>query len=125
MRLHAYAKLGSAGRVALVEAVDGGLMLMAAAAAFEVSLATAYRWWRRFSVASVQQRQWGKWAGDRSSRPLQSPRRLSAAEVEPILRARRETNLGPGRLSGIVRGARSTVWKVLRRDGLWRRRRAP
>jgi transposase InsO family protein len=40
------------------------------------------------------------------------------------LRARRETNLGPGRLAGIVRRARSTIWKVLRRHGLSRRRRA-
>jgi transposase InsO family protein len=41
-----------------------------------------------------------------------------------ILRARRETNLGPGRLAGIVRRARSTVWKVLHRHGLSRRPRA-
>jgi transposase InsO family protein len=63
------------------------------------------------------------WWRDRSSRPRSSPRRLSAAQEEPILRARRETNLGPGRLAGIVRRARSTVWKVLHRHGLSRRRR--
>jgi transposase InsO family protein len=39
------------------------------------------------------------------------------------LRARRETNLGPGRLAGIVRRARSTIWKVLRRHGVSRRPR--
>src|SRR5215207_3387938 len=60
---------------------------------------------------------------DRSSRPHRQPRRLSAAEEEPILRARRETNLGPGRLAGIVRRARSTIWKVLWRHGLSRRPR--
>jgi transposase InsO family protein len=43
---------------------------------------------------------------------------LSAAEEEPILRARRETGYGPGRLAGVVRRARSTIWKVLRRRGL-------
>ncbi len=43
------------------------------------------------------------------------------AEEEPILRARRETNLGPGRLAGIVGRSRSTVWKVLHRNGLSRR----
>jgi hypothetical protein len=59
---------------------------------------------------------------DRSSRPHHSPRRLTAAEEEPILRARRETNLGPGRLAGVVRRARSTIWKVLWRHGLSRRR---
>ena len=57
-------------------------------------------------------------------RPLRQPRRLTAASKrQPILRARRETNLGPGRLAGIVRRARSTIWKVLRRHGLSRRPR--
>jgi transposase InsO family protein len=45
---------------------------------------------------------------------------LSSSEEEPILRARRETGLGPGRLAGIVRRARSTIWKVLHRRGLSR-----
>jgi transposase InsO family protein len=63
------------------------------------------------------------WAHDRSSRPQRCPRRLSQAEEEPILRARRETALGPGRLAGIVRRARSTIWKVLHRHGLSRRPR--
>src|SRR4029077_2449544 len=41
-----------------------------------------------------------------------------------ILRARRETYLGPGRLAGICRRARSTIWKVLPRHGISRRRAA-
>jgi transposase InsO family protein len=49
---------------------------------------------------------------------------LSPAQEEPILRARRETNLGPGRLAGIVCRSRSTVWKVLHRHGLSRRPKA-
>ncbi len=119
MDLHANAKLGLAGRRQLVLAIEGGLSLRAAAAAFSVSPATAHRWWHRWLesgrlVAAL---------ADRSSRPLRQPRRLSAAEEEPILRARRETNLGPGRLAGIVRRARSTIWKVLWRHGLSRRPR--
>jgi len=119
MLLHRNAKLGLAGRYALVCAVDQGLSLKAAAAAFSVSPATAHRWWHRWldggrSAAALV---------DRSSRPHRQPRRLSAAEEETILRARRETNLGPGRLAGLVRRARSTVWKVLRRHGLSRRPR--
>ena len=35
------------------------------------------------------ERRLGSWLGDRSSRPHRQPRRLSAAEEEPILRARR------------------------------------
>ena len=70
------------------------------------------------------ERRLGRWLEDRSSRPGRQPRRLTAAEEEPILRARRETNLGPGRLAGICRRARSTIWKVLHRHGLSRRRRS-
>jgi transposase InsO family protein len=119
MELHANAKLGLAGRRELVLAIEAGLSLKAAAAAFSVSPATAHRWWHRWLdggrlVSALV---------DRSSRPHRQPRRLSAAEEEPILRARRETNLGPGRLAGIVRRARSTIWKVLRRHGLSRRPR--
>jgi hypothetical protein len=117
MKVHANAKLGPAGRLALVEMVERGATLRAAAAAFNVAPATAHRWWHRSLSVT------GDWAQDRSSRPLRSPRQLTAEEEAPILKARRETNLGPGRLAGIVRRARSTVWKVLRRHGLSRRSR--
>jgi transposase InsO family protein len=119
MKLHANAKLGLAGRRELVLAVESGMTLKQAAACFSVSPATVHRWWHRWleggrAVSALC---------DRSSRPHRQPRRLSAAEEEPILRARRETNLGPGRLAGIVRRARSTVWKVLFRHGVSRRPR--
>ena len=119
MNLHANAKLGLAGRRELVLAIEHGSSLRVAATAFGVSPATAHRWWHRWleggRVASALL--------DRRSRPRHQPRRLTAAEEEPILRARRETNLGPGRLAGIVRRARSTIWKVLWRHGLSRRPR--
>jgi DNA-directed RNA polymerase specialized sigma24 family protein len=44
MLVHANAKLGLPGRLALVRAVEDGLSLKAAAAAFSVSPATAHRW---------------------------------------------------------------------------------
>jgi len=87
-----------------------------------VSPATAHRWWHRWLEADERTKQV---LADRSSRPRCSPRRLSPAEEEPILRARRETGLGPARLAGIVRRARSTVWKVLARHGLSRRPAEP
>src|SRR5438552_10625650 len=118
MNLHANAKLGLSGRYALVCAIEDGLTLRAAAAALSVSPATAHRWWHRWLEAEQRSKEA---LADRSSRPCRSPRQLTAAEEEPILRARRETNLGPGRLAGIVRRARSTVWKVLWRHGLSRR----
>jgi transposase InsO family protein len=123
MDLHANAKLGPAGRLALCEAIEGGMTLRAAAAAFRVSPATAHRWWHRFRVASLEERLSFTCLRDRSSQPRRSPRRLTTAEEAPILRARRETNLGPARLAAIVRRARSTIWKVLHRHGLSRRPR--
>jgi len=107
----------------LVVSIEQGMSLKAAAAAFNVAPATAHRWWHRSRSVALSDRATGVWAADRSSRPHRSPRRLTAAEEEPILRARRETNLGPGRIAGIVRCARSTVWKVLHRHGCSRRPR--
>jgi len=119
MKLHANAKLGLAGRRELVLAIEQGMTLRKAAACFSVSPATAHRWWHRWREGDRQLTA----LFDRSSRPLRQPRRLQPVEEEAILRARRETNLGPGRLAGIVRRARSTIWKVLWRHGLSRRPR--
>ena len=125
MKVHGNAALGPAGRSALVEAIESGMTLRAAAAALNVAPATAHRWWHRWREASAAERRSGHWLRDRSSRPHRQPRRLSASEEEPILRARRETGLGPGRLAGICRHPRSTIWKVLHRRGLPQRRRSP
>jgi transposase InsO family protein len=123
MKVHANAALGPAGRLALVEAIESGMTFRAAAAALNVAPATAHRWWHRWRSADGQERQARSWLLDRSSRPHRQPRRLTVAEEESILHARRETNLGPGRLAGICRRSRSTIWKVLHRHGLSQRRR--
>ena len=121
MDFYANHALGLPQRLALVQAIEAGSSLRAAAAALSVAPATAHRWWHRWREASPEERRSRVCLRDRSSRPARSPRRLSGAEEAPILRARRETNLGPGRLAGLVRRARSTVWKVLRRHGRSRR----
>jgi transposase InsO family protein len=122
MKVHANAALRPAARLALVEAIESGMTQKAAAAAFCVAPATAHHWWHRWRSADEEERRSRSWLLDRSSRPRRQPRRLSAAEEESILRARRQTNLGPGRLAGICRRACSTIWKVLHRHGLSRRR---
>jgi transposase InsO family protein len=119
MNLHANAKLGLSARYALVLEIEAGRSQRAAAATFNVSPATAHRWWRRWLAGGREKSA----LHDRSSRPRRCPRQLTPEQEEPILRARRETNLGPGRLSGLVRRARSTIWKVLARHGLSRRPR--
>jgi transposase len=120
MKVHANAALGPAGRLALVRAIESGMTQKAAAAAFCVAPATAHRWWHRWLEASTAERSSGAWLADRSSRPHRQPRRLSVAEEEPILAARRRTRFGPHRLAGLLRIARSTIWKVLARNGLSR-----
>jgi len=122
MRVHANAKLGPAGRLALVDRVREGASLRTVAAESSVSVATAHRWWHRWLEASQHEREACSWVADRSSRPTRSPRKLSADQEAPILAARRRTGLGPARLAGLCRRARSTVWKVLKRHGLSRRR---
>ena len=52
MSHHRNAKLGLAGRYALVCSIEGGMSLKAAAVAFNVSPATAHRWWHRWLDAS-------------------------------------------------------------------------
>ena len=125
MRVHANAKLGPAGRLALVRLIGEGASLRSAAAASAVSVATAHRWWQRWLQAGEGERVSGAWARDRSSRPRRSPRLLAASEQRRICRARLRTNLGPGRLAGLLGRSRSTIHKVLARHGLSRRRRAP
>jgi transposase InsO family protein len=117
MLLHANAKLGLAGRLALVRAIEDGLSLKAAAAAFNVSPATAHRWWHRWLDGDGRPE--ALW--DRSSRPKHSPRLLAAELQERICACRRETGWGPRLVAGATGFAHSTVWKVLRRAGISRR----
>jgi len=120
MFLHANAKLGLAGRLALVRAVEGGLSLRAAAAAFSVSPATAHRWWHRWLDGGRRPEA----LFDRSSRPHRSPRLLAPELQERICDCRRRTGWGPRLVAGATGFAHSTVWKVLHRAGLSRRPRA-
>ena len=102
------------------------MTLRAAAAALNVAPATAHRWWHRCGrPADEQERRAAPGFAIAPHAPPPAPAADRSAEEEPILRARRETNLGPGRLAGICRRARSTIWKVLHRHGLSRRRAAP
>ena len=124
MYLHANAKLGLAGRLALVRAIEEGSSLKAAAAAFSVSPATAHRWWHRWLEASEEARRTLACLLDRSSRPRRSPRRLAPELEQAICACRRRTGWGPRLIAGVTGFAHSTVWKVLHRAGLSRRPRA-
>ncbi len=120
MLFHRNAKLGLAGRLALVKAVEGGLSLNAAAAAFSVSPATAHRWWHRWLEAGDEARRTLSCLFDRPSRPRRSPRQLAPELEEAICACRRETGWGPRLVASATGFAHSTVWKVLRRAGISR-----
>jgi transposase InsO family protein len=120
MYSHANAKLGLAGRLALVRAVEDGLSLKAAAAAFSVSPATAHRWWHRWLEASEEARRTLSCLLDRSSRPRRSPRQLAPELEATICACRRQTGWGPRLVGGATGFAHSTVWKVLHRAGISR-----
>jgi transposase InsO family protein len=120
MSLHRNAKLGLAGRHALVCAIEEGMTLKQAAACFSVSAATAHRWWHRWQDAGEESRQTLSCLLDRSSRPHRSPRQLEPELAEVICRCRRETGWGPRLVAGATGFAHSTVWKVLKRAGISR-----
>ena len=125
MQIHGRAKLGPAGRLALTQAVIDGMTLKQAAACFNVSPATAHRWWHRRLNATGQELSSGAWLLDRSSRPHRSPRLLDGVEQERICEVRRHTGWGPRLVAGRTAHPHSTVWKVLHRHGLSRRQRSP
>jgi len=124
MSFHRNAKLGLAGRHALVCAIEGGMSLQQAAAAFRVSPATAHRWWHRWRDSSEEARRSLSCLLDRSSRPRRSPRRLAPELAEAICACRRKTGWGPRLVAGATGFAHSTVWKVLKRAGISRPPRA-
>jgi len=124
MSFHRNAKLGLAGRYALVCAVEGGMTLKAAATAFSVSPATAHRWWHRWQEAGEDARRTLSCLFDRSSRPQRSPRQLAPELAEAICACRLQTGWGPRLVAGATGFCHSTVWKVLKRAGRSRPPRA-
>jgi transposase-like protein len=95
MLLHRNAKLGLAGRWALVVAIESGCSMREAARRHGVSPATACSWSRRWRSASEEERRTLSCLHDRSSRPRRSPRMLSATEQARICAERRRSGHGP------------------------------
>jgi transposase InsO family protein len=116
-------KLGLAGRLELVQRIERGETLRAAAAALNVAPATAHRWWQRWHTASEEERASRACLSTRRPVPRSCPWALSAEQEQAILTARERTNWGPMRLTFLTGRHRSTIWKVLARHGRSRRRR--
>jgi len=125
MGLHRNARLGLAGRRALVADVEAGCSCREAARRRGVSPTTACKWWRRWSEATLEQRHSLVCLEDRSSWPHRSPRLLAAVEQQRICAARRRSGWGPRLIAGETGHAHATVWRVLRREGISRPLRPP
>jgi len=113
MSHHRNAKLGLAGRYALVSAIEGGMT-------------------RRRTAGGTARLEADKEARrslsclfDRSSRPHRSPRRLAAELEQTICDCRRRTGWGPRLVAGATGFAHSTVSKVLWRAGISRPEKRP
>jgi transposase InsO family protein len=125
MALHRNARLGLAGRRALVAEIESGRSCREAARRRGVSPTTACKWWRRWREARPEQRLSLACLEDRSSRPQRMPRLLPAAERERICALRRRTGWGPRLIAGATGQPHATVWRALRREGISRPARQP
>jgi len=110
MNVHKNARLTPSGRVLLVERIEQGWPVGAAAQASGVSERSAYRWLERYRSGDHQ-------LNDRSSAPHTCPHQLTAEQIAAIEQLRRERQTGPA-IARALGMARSTVSLVLRRLGL-------
>jgi transposase InsO family protein len=121
MGLHGNAKLGPAGRRAVVMLVEvRGLSQRQAAARSGVGKTTVKRWVDRYKRASEEDRASGRCFVDRSSRPHRSPNQVPAVEAERICAARQRSGWGPRLIAGETGHPHATVWRCLHRAGLSR-----
>ena len=117
MNIHPCARTCAAGRALLVRRVtEEGWTARAAAEAAGISARTAYKWLRRFKLEGL--------AGlaDRTSKPLRSPTRLPFETGQLVLELRRKKRLTATKIAAALRLARSTVARLLQREGIGRLR---
>ena len=113
---HSRARLNPFGRRLLCERIASGFSVRVAAQMVGISDARAYVIWHRYLAEGPRAFEL------RSSRPHRIVRRTGPRLEARIERERRERRWGPLRLSWLLRMARSTIYAVLRRLGLSRRR---
>lgn len=112
--VHGNARLTPLTRLDLVQAVKRGLPQAEAARQFRVCRATVSKWVRRFTQEG------GSGLNDRSCRPHRSPQLTPLALAASICELRRKEGWGPHRIGWELGAAHSTVYAVLRREGLHR-----
>jgi transposase InsO family protein len=108
---HPNARLTPLGRALLARRIRSGWTITAAARAAGISRQTGSKWWHRFERGVLT---------DRSSAVHRQARRHPAELVAGLCARRRERRVGPHRLAWEAGLARSSVYAILRREGLSR-----
>jgi len=98
----------------LVHRIAGGWSVTRAAGAAGISRQSGSKWWNRY------RRQGANGLVDRSSAVRRQARAHGHAVIEQICRLRRDQRVGPHRLAWQTGLPRSTVYALLRRNGLSR-----
>jgi transposase InsO family protein len=111
---HANARLTPRGRLILVERVAAGWPVSRAARAAGISRQTGSKWWHRYH------REGEPGLVDRRSVVHHQARALEPVLVDELCRLRRGLRVGPHRLAWRTGISRSTIYAVLRRNGLSR-----
>jgi transposase InsO family protein len=119
MHCHANSRLTPRARAEVFSAVEAGMTVSAACAAFRWSRRAYYRWLPRWLANG------SAGLGDRSSRPVRSPQRLSELDERRIAGLRLTLGWGPDRIAAMLSLSRSGVHRAIRRLGLSREDPAP
>jgi transposase InsO family protein len=114
--VHRNAPLTPEGRRRLVELIESGWTVAAAAERMQLSRQCAQKWWRRYQLEGE--------AGleDRSSRPRSCPHQTPARVERRVIALRQSRRIGPARLAGIVGVPPATVYRILVRHAMNRLR---
>lgn len=116
MDLHGGARTCPASRALMVERSAKGWSKVAIAQAAGVSRQTVHSWLKRYAEGGAEGLR------DRSSRPHSCPTRLSDERVSAVVRLRKEHRMAGRHIAERLKMPRSTVSRVLRREGLSRAR---
>jgi transposase InsO family protein len=117
-------RFGPRAKREMVDRVLAGESARGVARSMRCSPSTVTAARSRWEQAPEEERRSGAWCAPRRPVPRSCPWALSGAEEQRILDARARTNWGPMRVAALVGRHRATVWKVLWRHGVSRRRRA-
>ena len=110
--MHRNAPLTPEGRRRLIDRIESGWSVAAAAESMNISRQCAHKWWSRWQTEG------DTGLLDRSSRPHRSPNQTPAPIERKIVHLRTKRRLGPDRIAGIVDVPASTVHRVLVRHGM-------